>query len=86
MLFLQTLVSASRRSFSDFDIMESVENTPKEVDICCSSLLENVASNSSDFDVWYAVYELLEEFSRTPPDSVLKSSTFDTTEHEKLSA
>jgi hypothetical protein len=57
---------------------------PRKLVFCCSSLLEKVASNKPDLDVWYAVYELLEEFSRTlpetppPPDSVLKSSTFDT--------
>lgn len=35
----------------------------------CSSLLEKVASNRPDPDVWIGVYELLEEFSRTPPEA-----------------
>jgi hypothetical protein len=47
----------------------------------CSSLLEKVASNASDLDVWTAVTELLIVFSRpsTPPAvSALKSSILDT--------
>lgn len=55
---------------------------PGKLILCCSSLLQNVASNDPDVDVWNGVLGLLEEFSttqpETPPDSSLKSPTFDT--------
>jgi hypothetical protein len=44
-----------------------------ELIFCCSSLLEKVARNNPDLDVWICVYELLEEFSRTPPETPPKT-------------
>jgi hypothetical protein len=75
----------SRQLFQFLSLWSGGGSLPERLLSRCSSLLEKVASKKSDVDVWNSVYELLEEFARTPPrtpppppDSALKPRTLDT--------
>jgi hypothetical protein len=89
--FARTLLPNSNDNFSThlylfLSLWSGQESLPERLLPRCSSLLEKVASKKSDVDVWNSVYELLEEFARTPPrtppppppDSALKPRTLDT--------
>src|SRR2546421_3214954 len=81
-LFPNSNESFSAQLLRFVTIWDQRKNLPGKLISCCSSLLEKVAFNNPDLDVWIGVYELLEEFNRTPPetptDSALNPQTFDT--------